>query len=486
MTETLRRRDLPAVGQPPHRGQRRHRQDLDDRRAVPAAGAGPWRRAAASARPLVPAEILVMTFTRAATRELSDRIRARLLEAARCFRGEAVPADRRHACWPSCWRPIRPARRARGAAWRLAMAAESMDDAAVHTIDAWCQRMLREHAFDSGCLFDEELAANESAMLAEAARDYWRQQVYPLRRARRWTSRSRCGRTSMRWRRDAQAAASTSELPRGRGRGQSGRLHRAAVCASAAPTLAALKARLGRARARDAGVARRPATTTRTCPFDKAQADEEALHRLARRAGRLGRRSAGRIARPEAPAPRASRRAACTTALKPGAGVDAAAALRRLRATDAGAGRACRRWRRRCACTPPPASSGAWRELKQQAGTFGFADMLRRLDQALDAAHNGASAERLRERILAQYPVALIDEFQDTSPRAVAHLRPPLPHRGQRPRHRAAADRRPQAVDLRLSRRRHPQLSRRAPRHRRAATTCWAPTTARRRRWWPR
>ena len=36
----------------------------------------------AFARPLRPADILVMTFTRAATRELSDRIRARLIEAA--------------------------------------------------------------------------------------------------------------------------------------------------------------------------------------------------------------------------------------------------------------------------------------------------------------------------------------------------------------------------------------------------------------------
>ena len=44
-------------------------------------------------RPLVPSEILVMTFTRAATRELSDRNRARLLEAARCFRGEATPKE---------------------------------------------------------------------------------------------------------------------------------------------------------------------------------------------------------------------------------------------------------------------------------------------------------------------------------------------------------------------------------------------------------
>ena len=44
-------------------------------------------------RPLMPADILVMTFTRAATRELSDRIRARLLEAAQCFREEAQPGD---------------------------------------------------------------------------------------------------------------------------------------------------------------------------------------------------------------------------------------------------------------------------------------------------------------------------------------------------------------------------------------------------------
>ena len=55
-----------------------------------------------------------------------------------------------------------------------------MDEAAVHTIDAWCQRVLREHAFDSGSLFDEELQANEAALHEQAVRDYWRQQVYPL------------------------------------------------------------------------------------------------------------------------------------------------------------------------------------------------------------------------------------------------------------------------------------------------------------------
>jgi exodeoxyribonuclease V beta subunit len=50
--------------------------------------------------------------------------------------------------------------------------------------------------------------------------------------------------------------------------------------------------------------------------------------------------------------------------------------------------------------------------LKAQAGSFGFQDMLRRLDAAL-ASERGPA---LRERILARYPVALVDEFQDTSP----------------------------------------------------------------------
>ena len=55
-----------------------------------------------------------------------------------------------------------------------------MDDAAVYTIDAWCQRMLREHAFDSGNLFEENLVGDEAALRLEAVQDYWRQQLYPM------------------------------------------------------------------------------------------------------------------------------------------------------------------------------------------------------------------------------------------------------------------------------------------------------------------
>ena len=118
-------------------------------------------------RPLTPPQILVMTFTKAATRELVERIRERLVQVARCFRGAPVeprrPLPGRAARGPPDRRGAGPGRH--GGSPRRPRA---MDDAAVVTIDAWVQRMLREHAFDSGSLFDEELQPDDEAMRDEA------------------------------------------------------------------------------------------------------------------------------------------------------------------------------------------------------------------------------------------------------------------------------------------------------------------------------
>ena len=127
-------------------------------------------------RPLDPPQVLVVTFTDAATQELRDRIRLRLSEAARCF----MQPDIRHdplleqlrsqytpQAWPACAR-------------RLQLAGEWMDEAAVSTIHGWCYRMLREHAFDSGSLFTQTLETDQSELLAEVVRDYWRRHFYPL------------------------------------------------------------------------------------------------------------------------------------------------------------------------------------------------------------------------------------------------------------------------------------------------------------------
>ncbi|MGB9108293.1 MAG: UvrD-helicase domain-containing protein, partial [Telluria sp.] len=51
-------------------------------------------------------------------------------------------------------------------------------------------------------------------------------------------------------------------------------------------------------------------------------------------------------------------------------------------------------------------------DLKRRNRQFGFADMLARLKSALE----GANGEALRSRIVEQFPVAMVDEFQDTSP----------------------------------------------------------------------
>ena len=52
---------------------------------------GHGRDTTAFERPLLPPEILVVTFTEAATRELRERIRDRLAQAARCFAGREAP-----------------------------------------------------------------------------------------------------------------------------------------------------------------------------------------------------------------------------------------------------------------------------------------------------------------------------------------------------------------------------------------------------------
>ncbi|MBN3853642.1 exodeoxyribonuclease V subunit beta [Paraburkholderia sp. Ac-20340] len=139
-------------------------------------------QAQAGIRPLTPPEILVVTFTDAATKELRERIRARLIEAAEYFRANAdeVPlrapgVDLLHDLreeylpeqWPACAR-------------RLQLAAEWMDEAAVSTIHGWCNRMLSEHAFDSDSLFSQTLETDQTELRAEVVRDYWRTFMAPL------------------------------------------------------------------------------------------------------------------------------------------------------------------------------------------------------------------------------------------------------------------------------------------------------------------
>lgn len=130
-------------------------------------------------RTLLPPDILVVTFTEAATAELRDRIRNRLADAARCFRGVDQPApDDLFLTGLLADYPDEAARLK--CADLLDVAAQWMDEAAVYTIHGFSNRMLRQHAFETGSLFNLELSEQDNALLQEAARDYWRTFCYPL------------------------------------------------------------------------------------------------------------------------------------------------------------------------------------------------------------------------------------------------------------------------------------------------------------------
>lgn len=125
---------------------------------------------------LMPPQILVMTFTEAATAELRDRIRSRLAQAAQFFRGQVQDAD---DFLRDLQATLGTEHNAAHAA-RLEEAAQWMDEAAIYTIHSWSSRMLRQHAFDSQSLFDQKRLDDAPTLKLKLVKDYWREFVYPL------------------------------------------------------------------------------------------------------------------------------------------------------------------------------------------------------------------------------------------------------------------------------------------------------------------
>ncbi len=361
----------------------------------------------APVRPMLPQDVLVMTFTRAATRELSDRIRARLTEAAQVFRGIAETDDPFLKQLCSEYPKGEPREQA---AYRLALAAQAMDDAAVYTIDAWCQRMLREHAFDSGSLFEEQLVGDEAALRLEAVQDYWRQQLYPM-------ATPLVAQVQRVWR-DVPALD------------QDMRALMAVPLADPAPgTLAQV---FGAALAeRDAQLAALKQGWVEKADNLLGWIEGQLAHHKSSWDGRkLSYKNCAawlEVLKAWAQGPEDGKVLQITmktgwdrftpqgllACRKPGeapvdlppesqAYADLRAALQAL---------------------PDPAQAARLHarthvlqrmaELKRRSGLFGFADMLQRLDVALADPESG---ERLAQRLREQFPVAMIDEFQDTSP----------------------------------------------------------------------
>ncbi len=122
--------------------------------------------------PLSPEKILVVTFTRAATEELRDRIRKRLKQALAALQGD-VEQDGLIALIVTQLADIDEAKQ------RLKDAMQVMDMAAIYTIHGFAQRLLRQNAMESSVSDDFELSLDEAELVQQAVRDVWRSQVYP-------------------------------------------------------------------------------------------------------------------------------------------------------------------------------------------------------------------------------------------------------------------------------------------------------------------
>ena len=129
----------------------------------------------AGERLLLPPDILVMTFTDAATAELRERIRVRLQEAKLAFQSgsskdsllSALLKEFSQDAYATCVE-------------KLSLAIEWMDEAAIFTIHGWASRMLRQHAFDSLAMFEQTLVEDTYHLKLSACKNYWRQTYYAL------------------------------------------------------------------------------------------------------------------------------------------------------------------------------------------------------------------------------------------------------------------------------------------------------------------
>ncbi|MCI5158235.1 MAG: hypothetical protein D3906_07290, partial [Candidatus Electrothrix sp. AUS1_2] len=106
-------------------------------------------------------EILVVTFTKAATEELRGRIRQRIRDALDVLEGQGPDDPLLRDLLDNATKGIAEER----AGILLGDALTRMDEAAISTIHGFCRRILQEHAFESGAPFAMEFLESEQLQL---------------------------------------------------------------------------------------------------------------------------------------------------------------------------------------------------------------------------------------------------------------------------------------------------------------------------------
>lgn len=143
-------------------------------------------------------KILVVTFTRAATAELRERVRAILMALNQAANGQEPPPEEKERCERILKRlsglpPGEPfwndenygkVLKSQVATWQgrasllLDRALRDFDLAAISTIHSFCQRMLTENAFESGIRYGMELRTDIRQVTAAIVQQFIRREFY--------------------------------------------------------------------------------------------------------------------------------------------------------------------------------------------------------------------------------------------------------------------------------------------------------------------
>ena len=363
------------------------------------------------ARLAVP-QVLAVTFTIAATAELRTRLRERLVLALRIAEGHAVDADDTAVALTALLTETALQTESRDAlVRRLRLAVEAMDLAPIHTIHAFCQRALADHALEAAQpLATRDLLNNEAELRDEVATEFWRTVSYDDPDADllldTWTSPQALAADLREWlgfdallpviaapERVAEAALNDAQDALLAAFLQHGEAAWAAIeQAVEARVMDGRRFQIKNVSKRWAGLpawAAAPSLST---------TDPEQLEWFTPTALRERAKDANDTRVPQSP---------LFDAIATWIHAHTAAALEREQRRIALIHRACGFARQRL------------RTLKQQRGQQGFDDLIRETRQALESANGNAFAQRLR----AQYRVALVDEFQDTDPQQWAIFR---------------------------------------------------------------
>ncbi len=117
--------------------------------------------------------ILVLTFTVAATQELRARIRRRIEDARTAFMNGGSEDEFLHQL-------VEQSQDASRDRQLLTAASQLMDEASIFTIHGFCARVLADHAFATATLFDQPLDADRDELLEQAVRDTFRADIMTL------------------------------------------------------------------------------------------------------------------------------------------------------------------------------------------------------------------------------------------------------------------------------------------------------------------